>query len=129
MTTMIQSPIKAATAGRVRRRTIGQLPARSEHIDFKTPCRKCGNAPTWMVIRGPILVERTCHTCGDVEFFDGEADADHTVADHRADVYPPRTTPTKKAANWLGKPTNGYRKVATSDTNAVTEPFEGQAAA
>ena len=73
MTTMIQSPIKAGTGRRVRRQTAGRFPARSEHIDFRTSCRKCGNVPTCMVNLGPVVVERTCHTCGDMEFFGAEA--------------------------------------------------------
>lgn len=82
MTTLTQLRNKAGAARRVRRRTIGQIPARSEHIDFKTPCRRCGNAPTWMVKRGSVVIERTCHTCGDVEFFGTEDVAFHSAPDH-----------------------------------------------
>jgi len=85
MTTMIQLPIEAETVRRVRRQAIGRVPARSEHIDFKTPCRKCGNAPTWMVKRGPVVIERTCHTCGDVEFFDMEAAVHNSGSQHRSE--------------------------------------------
>ena len=93
MTTSTQSPIKDGTASRVIRQTIGRFPARSEHIDFKTPCRKCGNAPTWIVKRGRVVVERTCHTCGDVEFFDMEVVAYDSVSQRGPEDDPAPTLP------------------------------------
>lgn len=84
LTTTTQSPIKPVTARRVRRQTIGGLPPRTERLDFTTPCRKCGNGPTCMVKLGPVVIERTCHTCGDIEFPDAAA-----VAYHQAPGLPP----------------------------------------
>ena len=81
MTTLTQLPIKGVSARRVRHRTIRRFPVRSEHIDFTTPCRKCGNAPTCMVKLGSVAVERTCHTCGDIEFLDGTGVAYHQASD------------------------------------------------
>ena len=87
VTTTTQSPIKPGTARRVRRQTIGRLPPRTERIDFKTPCRKCGNAPTCMVKLGPVVIERTCHTCGDIEFLDAAAAMYHQVPDRAPEAY------------------------------------------
>ena len=61
---LAHSKMRAGNARKVRCRTIGWFPARTERIDFTTPCRKCGNAPTCMVKLGPVVIERTFHTCG-----------------------------------------------------------------
>ena len=95
LTTTPQSPIKPVNARRVRRQTIGRLPARTERIDFKTPCRKCGNAPTCMVKLGPVVIERTCHTCGDIEFLDETAVACRDVPDRRPEEDTAPTSPTE----------------------------------
>ena len=118
MTTLTQPPIKAGAARRVRRRTIGRFPVRSEHIDFKTPCRKCGSAPTWLVKRGSVVIERTYHMCGDVEFFEGEAVAHHGGSWRGSADDPATTVSTKQAANRLGRPVGDYRKAATGDCDA-----------
>ena len=94
LTTTTQSPMKAGTARRMRHRTIGRYPARTERIDFTTPCRKCGNAPTCMVKLGPVVIERTCHTCGDIEFFDTATTACLQVPDRRPEEDTARTIPT-----------------------------------
>ena len=44
-------------------------PARS-FIQHDHPCRKCGNTPTKLVMRGPIMTERHCIYCGSIEFFE-----------------------------------------------------------
>ena len=94
LTTTTQSPIKPVTARRVRRQTIGRSPPRTERIDFKTPCRKCGNAPTCMVKLGPVVIERTCHTCGDIEFFDAATTACLEVPDRVPEEDTAQTSPT-----------------------------------
>ncbi len=94
LTTTTQSPMKAGTARRVRRQTVGRFPARTERIDFKTPCRKCGNAPTCMVKLGPVVIERTCHTCGDIQFLDETATARLEVPDPRPEEDTALTSPT-----------------------------------
>ncbi len=82
MITTARSAAKAGTPRRVRRQTIGLLAAQSERFDFKTPCRKCGNTPTQLVCRGPIIIERTCHNCGDVEFLDAPSVARQGAGSH-----------------------------------------------
>ena len=94
LTTTPLSPMKAGIVRRMRRRPNGRYPARSEHIDFKTPCRKCGNAPTCMVKLGPVVIERTCHTCGDIEFLDVAADAHPEVPDHWPEEDTAQTSPS-----------------------------------
>ena len=94
LTTTIQSPIKPVNARRARRQTIKRLPPRTERIDFKTPCRKCGNAPTCMVKLGPVVIERTCHTCGDIEFLAETAVACLEVPDRRPEEDTTPTSPT-----------------------------------
>ena len=116
--TTTQSTITAGATRRVKRQIVGQLPSRSEHIDFKTPCRKCGNAPTWLVKRGSVVIERTCHMCGDVEFFEDEAVAHHGGSWLGSADDPATTTATRHAANRLGRPAGGYTKAATSDCDA-----------
>ncbi len=82
MITTARSTAKAGTPRRVRRQTIGLLAAQSERFDFKTPCRKCDNTPTRLVCRGPLIIERTCHNCGDVEFLDAPSVARQRAGSH-----------------------------------------------
>ena len=88
MTTSTQSPMKEGISRPVRPRTIGRFPVRSERIDFTTPCRKCENAPTCVVKLGPVATERTCPTCGDVEFFDVQVIKHNGVSHHGPDGDP-----------------------------------------
>ena len=94
LTTTTESHFKPVTTRRVRRQTIGRFPARTERIDFKTPCRKCGNAPTCMVKLGPVVIERTCHTCGDIEFFDAATTDCFEVPDRSPEEDTTPTSPT-----------------------------------
>ena len=90
MITTARSATKAGTPRRLRRQAIGLLAAKSERFDFKTRCRKCGSTPTQLVCRGPIIIERTCHNCGDVEFLDAPAVARQRAGSpHAYPVSPP----------------------------------------
>ena len=65
-TTMAARP---RTKGRIRR-NIGMLPSRTERKDMNTPCRQCGGTPTRLIGRGNVATERSCHTCGHIEYLD-----------------------------------------------------------
>lgn len=39
-------------------------------VQHDQPCRKCGNTPTKLIMRGPIMVERQCVYCGHIQFYD-----------------------------------------------------------
>lgn len=82
MITTARSAAKAGTPRRLRRQSIGLLAAKSERFDFKTRCRKCGSTPTHLVCRGPIIIERTCHNCGDVDFLDAPTVATQWEGSH-----------------------------------------------
>ena len=102
----------------MRRRTIGRFPARSERIDFTMLCRTCRNAPTCLVKLGPVPIERTCHTCGGMEFLDATAVAYQMVNTVRMDYRSPcrrrdqiRVTPVDQSTDDIER-----RCVYRSDT-------------
>ena len=60
---------------RTRKRAIERirLPSKSERRDMKTPCAHCGATPTIITMRGRIQVERSCPTCGRLEYLNDAA--------------------------------------------------------
>ena len=39
-------------------------------IQYDHRCRKCGNTPTTLIMRGTIMTERHCVYCGSIQFLE-----------------------------------------------------------
>ena len=75
----IQGDGQQRQATRQRQEVLHHLPAVAHH--------KCGNLPTCMVKLGTVVIERTCHTCGDIEFLDETAAMYHQAPDRAPEAY------------------------------------------